>query len=130
MAELGIESTEAGTARRLSSDDRGLRVLGDHVPGVESRLLREEWRQPVAAPGVEEAIGAALGDRGDIGDHDREEIKYVGNGRPMEVAVRLHAAVERDDRVVDGRRQLLAGHAGGVLDRVASAAGDRGRASQ
>ena len=46
IAEDGIESTEAGTASRLSSATiAGLRVLGDHVPGVDARVVGEERRQ-------------------------------------------------------------------------------------
>ncbi len=68
-------------------DDRGLRVLGDHVPGVDARVVGEERRQPVAARLVEEPVGAPLGDRRQVGDGDREEVQHVPDRRAVEVAV-------------------------------------------
>jgi len=50
MAELGMESTlgRHGKAFELG-DDRGLGVLGDHVPGVHPGIVGQERRQAVRA---------------------------------------------------------------------------------
>ena len=58
-------------------DEGGLRVLGDHVARVDAGVVREEGRQPVAARGVEEAVGAALGDARDVRRDDGEEVEDV-----------------------------------------------------
>ncbi len=120
MADDGIESTEAGTASRFSSDDDpGGGVLGDHVAGVDAGVVREERRQAVVAGHVAEPVGAALAHRGDVGRGDREEVEHVAHRGAVEVAVGLHPAVDGDHRVVDGRGQLAAGHPGRVVDGVA-----------
>ena len=118
MAELGIESTDAGTASRLSSDDdRGLGVLGDHVAGVDAGVVGEERRQAVRAGHVEHPVGAALGHARDVGDRDGEEVQHVGDRRAVEVAVGLDPAVRQHDRVVDGGGQLTVGDGRGVRRR-------------
>ena len=56
IADDGIESTLAGAASRfISRHQRGLRVLRDHVPGVDARVVGQERRQPVRAGDVEHA---------------------------------------------------------------------------
>ena len=52
-----------------------------------------------------------------------EEVEHVGDRRAVEVAVGLDATVD-DDRVVDGRRELVAATHARVRDRVARRAGD------
>ena len=64
---------------------------------------------------VEEPVGAALGHAREIRDGDREEVEHVADRRPVEVAVRLDAAVEGDDGVVDGARELPLRDRAGVL---------------
>ena len=76
----------------------------------------------MAARGVEEPVGAALGDARDVGGGDREEVEHVADGRAVEVAVGLDPAVRRDDRVVDRGGQLAGGDGGGVLEGVAGGA--------
>ncbi len=50
IAALGIESTLAGAASRLSSETiAGLGVLRDHVAAVHAGVVGEERRQAVAA---------------------------------------------------------------------------------
>ena len=68
--------------------------------------------------------------RGEVGGDDGEEVEDVGDRRAVEVAVGLDPAVRRDDRVVDGRRQLAAGDPRRVLDGVADATGDLRGAAQ
>ena len=75
----GSSRRDAGTASRLSSETiAGLGVLGDHVAGVDARVVGQERRQPVVAGDVEEAVGAPLGDRRHVGDDDGQEVQHVG----------------------------------------------------
>ena len=111
-------------------DDRRLRVLGDHQAGVDARVVGEERREAGAALHVEEAVRAALGDRGDVRDGDGEEVEDVADRRAVEVAVGLHAPVGRDDGVVDRRGELAVGDQRRVGDRVAGGAADLRRAAQ
>ena len=74
-------------------DDPGLGVLRDHVPAVDAGVVGQERRQPVAAGAVEEAVGAALADRGEVGHGDGEEVEHVAHRCAVEVAVGLHPAV-------------------------------------
>ena len=76
------EALELGHQRRL-------RVLGDHQPGVDTRVVGQERRQAVAARLVEEAVGAPLGHAREVGDGDRQEVEHVADGRAVEVAVGL-----------------------------------------
>ena len=118
IAEDGIESTLAGTASRLSSLTIPAAVYWaimwpESTPGV----VGEERRQPVAAGGVEEPVGAPLAHAGDVGDRDGEEVEHVADRGAVEVAVGLDPAVEGDHRVVDGGGELAVGDGGGVGER-------------
>ena len=73
-------------------DDRGLGVLRDHQAAVDAGVVGEERRQVVVARPVEEAVAAALGDRGHVGGDDRQEVEDVGDRRAVEVAVGLDPA--------------------------------------
>ena len=100
-------------ARRAGGSRRPcrLRVVGDHHAAVDAGVVGEERRQAVRAGGVEQAVGAALGDRADLGRGDGEEVADEAERRAVEVAARLDPAVGQDHRVVDGRAQLDRGHA-------------------
>ena len=94
IAELGIESTLAGTASRLSSETIAACVYWaiispESTPGSSARNGGRPWLRA----GVEEAVGAALGDARDVGGRDREEVEHVGERGAVEVAVGLDAAV-------------------------------------
>ena len=90
----GIESTEAGTASRLSSETIAACVYCAIMwPLSTPGSCGEERRQPVAAGLVEEPVGTTLADRGHVGGDDREEVEHVGDRRPVEVAVRLDPAL-------------------------------------
>ena len=94
IAEDGIESTLAGAASRLFSETSArLRVLGDHQAAVDARVVGQERRQAVRARDVEHPVGAALGDGGDVGRRDGQEVEHVGDGGAVEVAVGLDAAL-------------------------------------
>ena len=110
IALVGIESTDAGAARRLSSLTIPACVYcaimwPESTPGSSAR----NGRQPAVAGLVEEPVGATLAHARDIGDRDREEVEHVPDRGTVEVAVRLEPSVERDDRVVDRARELAAG---------------------
>ena len=63
IADDGIESTLAGAASRLSPpDDARLRVLGDHVPAVDARIVRQERIESMIAGDVQKPVGAPLAD--------------------------------------------------------------------
>ena len=79
---------------------------------------------------VEQAVGAPLADRPDVGDGDGEEVGDGGDRRAVEVSARLDAAIGQHDRVVDERDQLAVGDRPGVLDGVAGRAVDLRRAAQ
>ena len=115
------------------ADQGGLGVLGDHQPGVDARVVGEEGRQAVRAVLVQQPVGAALGDRGQVGGGDGEEVQHVADGGAVEVAVGLdpadpgalvRAVAPDDHRVVDGGGQFAVGDQAGVREGVAAGAGD------
>ena len=131
MAELGIESTEAGSGEPLElGHDRRLGVLRDHVAGVDARVRGQEGIEPAVARLVEEPVGPALGDAGQVGDGDGQEVQHVADRGAVEVAVGLDPAVEGDHRVVDGRAELDQRDPFGMIHGVAYGTGDLRRAAQ
>ena len=95
IAELGIESTQAGTASRLSSETIAAWVYWaimwpESTPGSAAR----KGSEAVRACAVEEAVGAPLGDARQVGDDDGEEVQHVAERCAVEVAVGLDPAVE------------------------------------
>ena len=96
IAEDGIESTLAGTARRLSSLTIPAAVYWaimwpESTPGSSARnggspLLRAASRN--------RSVRRSLM-LGDVGDRDREEVEHVADRGAVEVAVGLDPAVER-----------------------------------
>ena len=114
IALVGIESTDAGAARRLSSlTIAGLGVLRDHVPGVDTRVVGQERVQAAAAGLVEEAVGAPLAHARDIRRRDREKVEHVAERCAVEVAVGLDATVERDRPGCRSRSRARARRPGG-----------------
>ena len=116
IALLGMLSTLAGTARRLSSETIAACVYWAIIrPGVDAGVVGQERRQAVVAVLVQEAVGAALGHAREVGGGDRQEVEHVAERGAVEVAVGLDAAVERDHGVVDrglrarGRRRARRG---------------------
>ena len=103
---------------------RRLRVLGDHQARVDPRVGSQEGGQALGARRVEQAVGAPLADRADLGRGDREEVAGHRDRSTVEVAARLDPAVGQDHRVVDRRSQLGLGHPLGVGDGVAGGAVD------
>src|SRR3546814_527870 len=107
-------------------DDRGLRVLRDHVAGVDARVVGEERVEAVAAGLVEESVRTALADAGDVRGNDGEEVEHIGDRGAVEVAVGLDPPLFGEhDRVVDGAGEFAARNAGGVLHGVPGPAVDR-----
>ncbi len=92
--------------------------MREHHPGVDAGVVGQERGEPVRARRVEQAVGAPLGDRPDLGDRDREEVADQGERRPVEVAARLDAPVGEHHRVVDRRSKLGGRHLLGVGKRV------------
>jgi hypothetical protein len=100
MAEVGIESTLAGTARRLHSETRAawvywLIISPESTPGSSARKGGRPWMP------VQGAIGAPLGHRAQVGCRDRQEVQDVPTGA-MEVAIAGHHARGKHHRIVDG----------------------------
>mgnify|MGYP002653110651 CR=1 FL=1 len=93
------------------------------LPGRRAQLVHRRRGAPGHGDGLP-------GDRGDVGDGDRQEVQHIGHRGAVEVAVGLHPTVEGDDGVVDGRGQLVAGDRRGVLDGVARPAVHLRRAAQ
>ena len=89
---------------------RRLRVLGDHQPRVDARRRSaRNGGSPCERVAVEQPVGAALGDRADLGHGDRQEVADEGERRAVEVAARLDPTVGQHHRVVDRRAQLDGG---------------------
>ena len=72
----GSESTPAGRGEApVLGHHRRLRVLGEHQARVRRPAsCGQERRQAVGARRVQQPVGAALGDRADVGGGDREEV--------------------------------------------------------
>jgi hypothetical protein len=119
MAELGMESTLAGLARRLFSETMAAWaywaiIRPESTPGSGG----EERGQAVGTGRVEEAVRPALGDRAKVGDTNGEEVEDVSDGRAVKVAVGGYRPVGQYDRVVDGRAQFTLGHCASMGDGV------------
>ena len=89
---------------------RGLGVAGDHHSRVDSRIRSQEGRQSVRPRGVQQAVGAPLGDRAHLRRCDRQHIARHPDRRPVEVAARLDPPVRQNHRVIDCRPKLDVGH--------------------
>ena len=84
----------------------------------------------MAAGDIEEPVGAALADAGQVGHRDSEEVQHIADRGAVEIAVRFHPSVERDDGIVHGAGQFAARDGAGVLGGVARGTGDLGRTAQ
>lgn len=71
---------------RFFGEERRRGVLGQHVAAVQARSYCEERRQATRALGVEDAVGAALGDRSELGHGSGHEVECEAQGLSMEVA--------------------------------------------
>src|SRR5690606_18821291 len=116
------------------ADQGGLRVLGDHQPGVDPGVVGQEGRQSVAAVLVQQPVGAALGDGAQVGGGDGEEVQDVGDRGAVEVAVGLHprsagGVLGQYDRIVDGGGEFAFRDQPGVGQGVPSGPGDLGGAA-
>ena len=109
---------------------RRLRVVADHHAGVDAGVRRQEGREAVRAGAVEHPVGAALGQRAQVGHGDGQEVAHVAERRAVEVAARLHPAVGQDHRVVDGRHELVISDGRCMCNRVPNGAVDLRRAAQ
>ena len=126
IAELGIESTLAGTARRLFSVTRAAWVYWAIIrplstPGSSAR----KGGSPCVRVLVEHAVGAALGDRPEVGGDDGEEVEDVAD-RARRGSCRCSRSCRPGAR--RGCRSAAAssrvGDSAGMGDRVAHGAGD------
>ena len=73
-----MESTDAGTASRLSSETIPAWVYWAIIsPESTPDLVREERRQALRAGRVQHPVGAPLGDAGDVGDRDGQEVQHA-----------------------------------------------------
>ena len=73
----GRDRARAGGMREHHAlgDERGLRVLHDHQPGVEARVGGEERRQ-AGVGRREQRVGAALGEGGELAEREREVVEH------------------------------------------------------
>ena len=84
---------------------RGGGDFSDHQAGIQSRLLREECRQAEGQRRIDQQRDAALGDRADLADGDRDLVGGEGDRLRVEIAAGHHRAVGQHQRVVgDGIR--------------------------
>ena len=63
-------------------------VLHDHIAAVEPALGGQKRRQPVGEGGVHHALGAPLGNAGQLRAGDAQKVKGQGHGLAVEVAAR------------------------------------------
>ena len=71
-----------GGEQAILGDHRRLRVLGDHQPRIDARVLGEEGRQTLRPACVEQAVRPPLGDRAGVGDRHREQVAGERRGVP------------------------------------------------
>ena len=88
------------------------------MAGVDTGVVGEEGVEAVVAGDIQEPVCTALAHAREVGDGDREEVEHVAERRPVEVSVRLEAAIQCHDGVVDRARELALGDGRGVGDRV------------
>ena len=124
MAELGMESTDAGTASRLLSETSPACVYWaiirpESTPGSAARKAG----QTVRAGRVQHAVRAALGNGAEVRDGDGQEVQDVGHGGAVEVAVGADPAVREDHGVVDRGGEFAGSDQRGVVHGVADGAG-------
>ena len=141
MALVGSNPDRGMGQHLVLGHERGSRVLEEHEPAVEARLLDEEGRQAGHAS-VDEERGAALADRAELGAGDGGEVHGEGDGLPVEVAARDDvpaAGRERarvdvrpggeDERVVGRRVDLHLDDAADVAEGIAGGPVDLGHAA-
>ena len=110
-------------------DEAGGGHLRHHESGFQAGVSGEEGGQVLVERRVDEAVDAALGDAGEGGERDREEVELKGERLAVEVAAGEDLAVE-DQRVVGGGVQLDGEDAARFGERVANGAVDLRRATQ
>ncbi len=112
-------------------NQRGGGVLSEHVTAVDAGARREEGRQTRGVLRVEQAVGATLGDRRQLGQGDGHEVEREGQRLSVEVARRHHLpGVGKDDRIVHHRSQLASEHLPRKGQRVAGRPVHLGGAAQ
>ena len=94
-----------------------------HQAGFEAGVAGEEGGQVLVERRVHQAVDAALGDAGQGGERDREEVELKRQRLAVEIAAGKDLAVE-DERIVGGGVQLDGEDAGGFGERVADGAVD------
>ncbi len=70
----------------IDQRDRG--NLRHHVTGSRAGMRGEKRRQPFIEIGIDQTLGAALADAGEIRKYDRGIVQRKGDRRPMKVAAR------------------------------------------
>ena len=101
-----VHRDRRGRGAQLDDHRRG-RVLADHQPAVEPGVGGEERGQAARARRVEQAVEAALADRGEVGADAGQHVGGVGERLAVEVAAAHHLAVEHHGVVDDGRELAL-----------------------
>src|SRR4029453_1107447 len=95
------------------------RVLGQHQPRVEPRVTGQERGQVVVEGRVEQPVDPPLGDVGQLGQGDGQEVEREGQGLAVEVADRDDLArLGEHHRVVGDRAELALDHLAGEGDHV------------
>ena len=106
-------------------------VLDDHKAGIDAALGGEEAGQAVRKGGVDHALGAALGNTGDLAAGDAQKIKGQRHGLAVEIAAGDHRLVlQEQQRVVGDGVQLDLHTAADKLQAVPDGAVDLGDAAQ
>ncbi len=110
-------------------DEGGRGVVGDHQSRVDPGRIGQEGRQSRQA-GVHQARGAALGDRGQLGDRHGGVVEGERQRLAVEVAARHDRTRREDERVVGGGVDLDPQDALELRQRVARRAMDLRHAAQ
>ena len=114
------EMPEVGTVAMGGKADADAAVLA----AVDAGVVGQERVEPVVAGDVQEAVGAALADAGQVGADDGQKVQYVGHRGAVEVAVGLHPPVGGDHGIVDDTGQFALGDQSGMGRGVTRGAGD------
>ena len=103
---------------------RGGRDFGDHQAGVEARLLRQECRQAVGQRRIDQQRDAALRDRADLADGERDLVGGEGHRLGVEIAAGNDGVVGQHQRIVGDRIGLDLERAGDRAQEVEAGAID------
>jgi hypothetical protein len=100
LAEVGVESTEAGCDICLFSDINAADVTSAIIKPEFKPGFCQERRQPVVERGVDQQGDPALGNRPDFANGQRDLIRRQRDGFAVEIAAGNDRAIREHQRVI------------------------------